>query len=157
MSPQTVVLAALIGVLSGLRTFTPIAAVSWAARLRVLPLDGTLLAFLGYAAAPYILTLVALFELFVDKLPRTPSRTRRGPLAGRIVSGSVAGAAIALSQGSPWSGFFCGALGAVVGTFGGAAIRGRLASTFRSDVPAALLEDAVCIAGSIAVLSSFST
>jgi uncharacterized membrane protein len=68
------VLALLIGVVAGLRALTPVAAVSWAARLGRLHLENTWLAFLGYAATPYILTVLALFELVNDKLPKTPSR-----------------------------------------------------------------------------------
>ena len=44
------VLAFLIGVVAGLRALTPLAAVSWAARLGWLHLENTWLAFLGFAA-----------------------------------------------------------------------------------------------------------
>ena len=42
-----IVLAFLIGIVAGLRALTAPAAVSWAARLGLLPLQGTSLAFLG--------------------------------------------------------------------------------------------------------------
>jgi uncharacterized membrane protein len=38
-----------------------------------------------------------------------------------------------------------GIIGAVAGTFGGAKARNLLATTFRRDLPAALLEDAVAL------------
>ena len=38
-------------------------------------------------------------------------------------------------------------VGAVVGTLGGAAARGKLAEAFGRDLPAALLEDAIAIGG----------
>jgi uncharacterized membrane protein len=63
-------LALLIGVIAGLRSMTPPAAVSWAARLGWLHLDNTPLAFLGFAATPYILSLFAIAELITDKLPK---------------------------------------------------------------------------------------
>ncbi len=44
-----------------------------------------------------------------------------------------------------WLGVLAGAVGAVIGTLGGAAIRGRLAVAFGKDLPAALLEDVVAI------------
>jgi len=66
-------LAFLIGVVAGLRSMTPPAAVSWAARLGWLHVENTPLAFLGYAATPYILTLFAIGELITDKLPKTRS------------------------------------------------------------------------------------
>jgi uncharacterized membrane protein len=43
-------------------------------------------------------------------------------------------------------GLVAGAIGAVAGTLGGAALRGRLAAAFGSDRPAAFLEDAAAIA-----------
>jgi len=67
-------LAFLIGVITGLRSMTAPAAVSWAARLGWLHLENTGLAFLGYAATPYILSVLAVGELINDKLPKTPSR-----------------------------------------------------------------------------------
>ena len=64
----------LIGVIAGLRSLTAPAIVSWAARLGWLHLENTWLAFLGYAATPYILSILAFGELVADKLPKTPSR-----------------------------------------------------------------------------------
>jgi uncharacterized membrane protein len=70
------VLAFLIGVVAGLRAqLTAPAAVSWAAHLGLLPLQGTPIAGLGYAFTPYVFTVLALGELINDKLPKTPSRT----------------------------------------------------------------------------------
>ncbi len=68
------VLAFLIGVVAGLRALTAPAAVSWAARLGWLHLNNTPLGFLGFAATPYIVSVLALAELIGDKLPKTPSR-----------------------------------------------------------------------------------
>ena len=48
-----------IGVVAGLRALTAPAAVSWAAALRWLHLETTPLAFMGYAATPYIFTVLA--------------------------------------------------------------------------------------------------
>jgi uncharacterized membrane protein len=52
------VLAFLIGVLVGLRSTAPLAAVSWAARLGRLHLENSWLAFLGFAYTPYILSVL---------------------------------------------------------------------------------------------------
>src|SRR5450755_2743570 len=116
---STVVLAFLIGVVAGLRALTPLAAVSWAARLGWLHLENTWLAFLGYAATPYIWTVLALGELVADKLPKTPSRKSPGPFIARIVLGSMCGAALGIASESLIGGLFAGALGAVAGTLGG--------------------------------------
>ena len=68
-----VLCAFLIGVVAGLRSLTAPAAVSWAASLGWLHLENTPLAFMGYAATPYILTVLAIGELIADQLPRRPA------------------------------------------------------------------------------------
>jgi Domain of unknown function (DUF4126) len=87
-------LAFLIGVVAGLRALTPLAVVSWAACLSRLPVEGTRLAFLGFAVTPYIFTVLAIAELVADKLPQTPSRKAAMPFRVRIVSGALCGAAL---------------------------------------------------------------
>jgi uncharacterized membrane protein len=47
-----------------------------------------------------------------------------------------------------------GIVGAVAGTLGGAAVRGKLAATFGKDRPAALIEDAVAIVGALLVVAA---
>jgi uncharacterized membrane protein len=148
-----IVLALLIGVIAGLRAFTALTAVSWAARLGWLPLTGTPLAFLGYAATPYIFTALFLFELVNDQLPKTPSRTVPPQFIARIVLGGLSGAAIGAGLGSLWIGLVCGAIGAVAGTLGGAAFRGWLAELFGKDLPAGLLEDAIAIIGAYLIVT----
>ena len=140
-------LALLLGVVAGLRTFTAPAAVSWAAQLGWLSLGGTSLAFLGYAWTPWLLTLAAIAELVVDQLPGTPDRTEPKSLAARIVSSALSGAAIGAAGGSWWLGAMAGIVGAVPGSFAGLALRRRLAAAFGRDMPAALSEDAVAILG----------
>jgi uncharacterized membrane protein len=139
------VLAFLIGIVAGLRALTAPTAVSWAAHLGVLPLQGTPLAWLGYAFTPYIFTILALGELVNDKLPKTPSRTVPPQFIARVIMGSLAGAAVGAARQSLILGLVAGAIGAVAGTFGGAAVRSKLAGIFGKDLPAALLEDAVAI------------
>jgi uncharacterized membrane protein len=150
---HVIVLALLIGIIAGLRAMTAPTAVSWAARLGWLPLAGTPLAFLGYAATPYIFTVLAIFELVNDQLPKTPSRTVPPQFIARIVMGGFSGAAIGAGLGSLWVGLVCGAIGAVIGTLGGAAFRGWLAGAFGKDLPAALVEDAIAIIGSYLIVT----
>lgn len=138
-------LAVLIGVVAGLRSMTAPALVSWAARLGWLPLAGTWLAFLGSAWTPWILTVFALGELIVDKLPSTPSRKAPGGFGARIVTGGLSGAAIATAGGGMMGGLIAGIVGAVIGTIGGHAFRARLAAAFGRDRPAALIEDVIAI------------
>ena len=137
--------AFLVGITSGLRALTGLAAVSWAAHFGILPLDHTWLAFLGYAFTPYILTLMAIGELVNDKLPKTPSRLAPPGFVSRIVTSALCGLAIGLSGNRMITGLVAGILGTVAGTFGGAKVRSLLAKTFGRDLPAALLEDAVAL------------
>jgi uncharacterized membrane protein len=146
------VLALLIGVVAGLRTMTPLAAIGWAAHLGVLKLSGTWLSFLDSAVAPWILTAAAIAELVADQLASTPSRRTPVQFVARIVSGAVCGAAVMMAAHSWPIGAAAGAIGAVLGTLGGSNFRSRLARVFRRDRAAAFLEDAVAIAGAVLIL-----
>jgi uncharacterized membrane protein len=152
---MTVVLLALsIGIVSGLRTLTAPAAVSWAARLGWLKLSSTRLAFLGYAFTPWVLTVLALGELVTDQLPTTPSRTVPVQFGGRLITGGLSGAAIGTAYGALLTGLVAGIVGAVIGTLGGRAFRARLAAALGNDRPAAFIEDAVAIAGGCLIMLS---
>lgn len=139
-------LAFLIGVVAGLRSMTPLAAVSWAARLGWLHLENTPLAFLGFAFAPYILSVLAIAELINDKLPNTPSRKTPVPFAARVVTGAFCGAALGAPGQALLGGLVAGALGGVAGTLGGYEFRTQAAkATGGKDLPVALLEDVIAI------------
>ena len=144
--------ALMIGIVAGLRTFTAPAAVSWAAYLRWIRLDGTPLWFMGATITPYLFTLAALGELVVDQLPNTPSRKVPMQFGGRIVTGTLSGAALGTTGGSWLVGAVAGAVGAVIGTLGGSEARSRLAKAFGRDRPAALVEDAVAIVGAVGIV-----
>lgn len=148
------VLAFLIGVVTGLRSLTAPAAVSWAAHLGWIHLEGTPLAFLGYAATPWIFTVLAVVELIADQLPKTPSRKAPAGLTARIVLGALSGGAFGAAAGSLISGAAVGIIGALVGTFGGYEFRTRLVrATGGRDLPIALLEDAIAIGGAFLIVS----
>lgn len=150
------VLALLIGVVAGLRAMTAPAALAWGAHLGALQLAGTPLAWLGGAVAPWIFTVLAVAELVSDQLPFTPSRKTPPQFAARLVSGGFCGAAVGL-VGDAWiAGALLGVVGAVVGTLGGSQARGRLASAFKRDLPAGLIEDAAAIGGALLVVSIVS-
>ena len=147
------VLASLIGVIAGLRSMTAPAVVSWAARLGWIHLEATPLAFLGYAATPWIVSALALAELVADQLPKTPSRKTPGPFGARIVSGALCGAALGAAADQIIGGIVAGVVGAVVGTLGGYEFRARLARAAGRDLPIALLEDAIAIGGGLLIVS----
>jgi uncharacterized membrane protein len=146
------VLAFLIGIIAGLRAMTAPAAVAWAAALGWVDVSQTPLAFMGYRWTPWILTLMALLELFTDQLPSTPSRKVPIQFSARIVMGALSGATIGASGGSLFGGLIAGVIGAIVGTLGGAEARGKLAAAFGKDPPAAFIEDAVAIIGAMIIV-----
>jgi uncharacterized membrane protein len=147
----------LIGVIAGLRALTPLAAVSWAARWGWLHPENTWLAFLGFAATPYIVSVLAIGELINDKLPRTPSRKAPPGFIARIVTGSLCGATIGAASQSLIGGLVAGAIGAVAGTLGGYEFRSRLVKAIGGkDLPIALLEDAIAVGGAFLIVSRFA-
>jgi uncharacterized membrane protein len=147
-------LALLLGVLTGLRTMAAPTAVSIAARLGWLDLSGTWLAWLGYAWTPWILGLFAIGELIADQLPSTPSRKAPVGFTARVLAGMLAGGAIGAADGSMIVGVIAGVIGAIAGTFGGYAMRMRLAKAFGRDRPAAFIEDAIAYLGAALVVSA---
>ncbi|MFQ4136827.1 DUF4126 domain-containing protein [Nodosilinea sp. PGN35] len=147
------VLALVIGIIAGLRALTAPAAMSWAAYLGYLDLDGSWLAFMGDRLTPWIFSLLALAELVSDQLPATPSRKVPVQFGARLLSGALAGASLGGGAGGALGvGLVAGVIGAVIGTLGGAAVRTRLATALGRDLPAALIEDAVAIGGAILVV-----
>jgi uncharacterized membrane protein len=137
--------ALLAGIVAGSRAFTAPAAVSWAARLGHLHLNGSWLAFMGYAWTPWIFTLLAIVELVTDQLPSTPSRKAPMQFGARIATGALSGATVGMSAGSWIVGLIAGVIGAGIGTYGGAEIRSQMAKAFGRDMPAAFIEDAGAI------------
>ena len=153
---MTLLLAFLIGLLAGLRTFTPPAAVAWAVYLGWLTLARPL-SLIGSLPAVIILSLLALTEVMFDKLPNTPNRTAPPGLIARIVTGGLTGACVSLGSGkSAYLGAGLGLLGGIVGCFAGYQARARLVKSLRQpDFNVALIEDLIAIGGSLFVVSRF--
>jgi uncharacterized membrane protein len=151
-STMLITLCLLIGVVAGLRAMTAPAAVAWAAAAGSPDLSASWLAFLGFRFTPWIVTLLAVGELVTDQLPSTPSRKVPVQFGTRILMGAVCGAALAIPDDMLIVGALAGAIGAVLGTLGGAAARAKLAAAFGSDRPAALIEDLVAIVGAAAIV-----
>lgn len=137
--------AFLVGLVAGLRSMLAPAIVSWFARQNLLNIGHTYLALMSYTITATVFTLLAVCELVVDKLPRTPSRKEPVAFIVRILSGCLVGATIGAAGDKIVLGIIAGALGAVVGTLGGAAARAKLAALFGRDYRAAILEDLVGI------------
>ncbi len=143
---MTTFLAVLIvGFATGLRTFTPMALISWVAVWGWLPLGGSRLGFLGTETGAIVVSFLALFELVADKVPITPARTGKGPLGGRILIACFASASVAVGMGQPWIvPMVCGAAASVAGAFAGFYYRQRLGKKVK-DFLLAVLEDIATI------------
>jgi uncharacterized membrane protein len=123
------VAAFVLGIVAGLRTFIAPAAL-YLARGGV---------------AGWVLAVVALGELFGDLQPNVPPRTFPPALIARVVSGGFVGWMLCAFRGvPPVGGCVLGVIGALIGTYGGKAVRLSLIRRFGA-VPAALIEDAVAI------------
>src|SRR6266699_4619991 len=132
-----------IGIVAGLRSLTAPAAVSWAAHLHRLDLRDSGLAWLGSTIAIYIISMLGLGELIADKLPFVPNRTSPLPMALRILSGAICGAALCLSANRLLlPGTLLGGLGAINGAVGGFHVRRLLVRYLKvPDAAIALAED----------------
>ena len=142
-----------IGAVAGLRALTAPAVLAWAVKLKWIRLGHSPFAAILSARASKTITDLAISELLADKLPFTPSRLKAGPLASRIVSGAVCGAAInGIAERPLGEGAVLGAVGAIAGAFAGYYTRKRLSGDMPS-LRIALLEDALAIGGGIIIVS----
>jgi uncharacterized membrane protein len=146
-----------IGVVAGLRSLTAPAVVAWAAHLTWLNLSSSHLAFMASAWVVGIFTLGALSELIIDQLPATPARTTAVPLVARIIMGSLTGACLGIAgNASAWLAAVVGAIGALVGTFGGYHARVGLERALHApDFAIAIPEDLVAIGLGLLLVSRF--
>ena len=155
MLSSLLVLCFLLGVVCGLRSMMAPAAVAWAAHLGWLHFSGTHLAWIGSIITLVVFTLFALGELVADKLPNTPARTAPPGLVVRVFFGAACAAALAVGSGVPVGlASVAGVVGALVGTYGGYAVRHALTANGKlKDLPVALVEDVIAIAGAFLVVS----
>jgi uncharacterized membrane protein len=127
----------LLGVVSGVRTFTG-PAVLWIMR------HGGLWA--------YVLSAAAVFEYFYDVHPTAPPRTCTSNIVARLLSGAFVGwwGAVASGISAP-SGATAGAVGALVGAYGSMAVRKRCI-TVMGNLPSGLLEDIAAIVAAVVII-----
>ncbi|HEX4155200.1 MAG TPA: DUF4126 domain-containing protein [Acidobacteriaceae bacterium] len=141
----------LLGVVTGMRSMTALAVLCWAAWLGLVPEHGWA-TWISYLAAAIVFSACALAEYVVDTLPKTPSRTAAVPAMTRFVIGALVGALVATAVDEPLAGgILLGAVGAMIGTWGGYWMRMGLDRMVRHDLPVAVVETASAIV--IAVLA----
>lgn len=138
----------LLGVSTGLRSFTPLAVAAWFAQQGKLPVKHTWASWIAHPAAVAVLTTAAVGEYIGDKLPNTPNRTSAVGLTGRLALGGLLGAIVATAFRRPLvGGIALGTLGAAAGTYGGFYLRrGLTHSAGLPDLPVAISGDAAAVA-----------
>ncbi len=128
---ESLLLALGIGFVSGLRAFTSLAALALSR---------------GIGLWSIVLGVAGLGEYVGDASPKIPLRTAFPSIVVRPVSGAVAGWFItAWHGGSPVAGAVVGAIGALIGTYGGHAARAAAIDKI-GPLPAAITEDVVAVA-----------
>ncbi len=136
----------MLGVVTGMRTMTAIAAVCWAAWLTLLPETGWAL-WTTYLVSAIVFSVMALGEYYGDTLASTPSRKALGPALARVIFGALVGALGAKAITEPLAGgILVGVVGALIGTWGGYAVRRWGAQRVGKDLPVALAESGFAIA-----------
>jgi uncharacterized membrane protein len=149
------VLSFLLGFVDGLRSMTAPAIVCWGAYFGWLHFAGTKFAFIDHRATLVVFTVLAVIELVLDKLPRTPSRTAPVGLIARIVFGGASGLALGAGAGIPvpLAGVIA-VIGAIAGAFAGYHIRRTVVLRARvPDLVAAIAEDVIAIAAGLLIVS----
>ncbi len=141
-----------LGVATGMRTMTPMAALCWFAWLGLVPESGWAV-WVGALVSAIVFTVLALGEYVGDTLPKTPMRTAAGPLVSRLVFGGVVGAAAFHAFNEPVAGgVVFGVIGALIGSYGGVRARLWLSGKIGRDLPVALLESALALGLSVGAL-----
>jgi uncharacterized membrane protein len=144
----------LIGLVAGMRSMTPLAAVSAAARLHRLPGDDDAIRLLGADAVVATTGLLAVGELFGDKARWAPDRISPPGLLARTMTGVVAGGAVAAKE-ERGRAAAVGALGALVGGYVTFALRMRALGRY-GQTKSGLVEDLIAV-GATALLVGTSS
>jgi len=146
-----------IGTVAGLRAMAAPAIIAWAAKQGLIRLGNSPFATIISGRASRRITELAISELIADKLPFTSSRLNAGPLALRIASGAVCGAALCSAAKKPIAkGALLGGLGAIAGALAGHHVRKSLHHNM-PDFMIGLLEDAVAVGGGAAITAVIAT
>ena len=145
-----------LGAIAGARSMAAPAALSRAVERGDLGgLEQTPFAALGSPGVSKALRLLAIGEMFVDKLPVVvPSRTSLLPLLGRAASGAFVGSALFVSgERRALTGGVLGAVSALMGAYAAERLRLRIAEKLGIPDPVvALLEDGTVLFGAARLL-----
>ncbi|WP_338663468.1 DUF4126 family protein [Pararoseomonas sp. SCSIO 73927] len=137
----------LIGIPGGMRSMTPLAAVTLAARRGALPRDNGAPSILSHPWASWGAVALAVGELIGDKLPSAPDRIIAPGIAARMVTGAVAGMALAPRERRGFAAFL-GAATAVAASY--ITFDARIRSMrHHGQVSTGLMEDAMVLAATL--------
>ena len=137
----------LLGAVTGLRTFTPLAVLCWFAYTGALQLQYGWDLWTTKLPAAIIFTIIAICELVADKQPWMPDRIVLPSVVFKVILGGFTGMVVADGLNGPeLEGLILGVLSVLVGTYGGFFVRKELVRQFRyDDWKVALAEDAVAV------------
>lgn len=135
--------SALMGLVAGARSMTPLATVACLARRRDLPNAGPLSRLLGSGWVAAGATALAVGELLGDKMRTAPDRTVAPGRAARILTGGIAGAALT-GERDEVPGALVGAVAAVASSYVTLSARKRAMRRF-GQRPTGLVEDALVV------------
>ena len=141
----------LMAAVAGQRSMTPLAVIALAARHGTLPDNGAV----RFLAHPLVATgalALAAGEMLGDKLPSAPDRIIAPGLAARVVTGAIAGAALA-RRGERRDAAVLGAAVAVVAAYLGFGARVRAMRRF-GQLSTGLVEDAVTLGSAAALVKA---
>jgi len=144
----------LIGLVGGMRALSPLAAVTVAARRNALPHNNGASSLLANPMVSNAVMVLAVGELLGDKIPSAPDRIIPPGIAARVVTGAVAGAALA-PRDQRATGALLGAAGAVAGAY--LSFNGRMRLMDRYDqVSTGIVEDALMLAATQLIVGNAS-
>lgn len=142
----------LVGLIAGMRSMTPLAAITLAARAHRLPRSSGAPSLLYGSLAAVGASALAVGELLGDKMHSAPDRTVAPGLIARLATGFLAGAALAHRRDRLTAGAL-GAAGAVVGGHVGLAVRKRAIARF-GQTRSGLVEDALALGATALIVGT---
>lgn len=137
----------LLGIVTGLRTFTPLAVLCWFAYAGALELQFGWDLWTAKLPVAILFTVLALAEYVADKQSWMLDRTVLASVAFKVLLGGFVGAVVADGLNGPTlEGVILGVLGVLVGAYGGHLVRRELVRQLRcKDWHVAVAEDALAL------------
>lgn len=137
----------LLGTMTGLRTFTPLAVLCWYAWAGKLEVQYGWDQWVTKLSVAILFTVLAVVEVIADKQPWMMDRTVLASVAFKVLLGGFVGAVVADGLNGPTlEGIILGVLGTLVGTYGGFLVRRELVKQFHcKDWHVAVAEDALAL------------